>query len=284
MGANNELYKKVNVEGTKCVVKACQQTGVKALVYTSSASVISDNASDLIHADERWPVIPPHLQTEYYSTTKAEAEALALAANRAPEAPSLFTVSIRPAGIFGPGDVQLLPPIINVWRSGKTGFQLGDNTNLFDFTYVENVAYAHLLAARALLQTAAMKTEPLDYERVDGEIFLITNDSPVPFWDFTRSIWKACGSDKGTEHVWVISKDVGMCIGAVMEWGMWFMGRTPKLTRRQVRFSCMTRYYDCGKAKKRLGYRPIVGLEEGLKRSIEWFMKEERKAGEQKGQ
>lgn len=65
-----ELYYKVNVEGTKCVIEACQKTGVKALVYTSSASVVSDNESDLINVDERWPVVPPKFQTEYYSQTK----------------------------------------------------------------------------------------------------------------------------------------------------------------------------------------------------------------------
>lgn len=70
MGASKELYYKVNVEGTKCVIEACQKSGIKALVYTSSASVISDNASDLINADERWPVIPAVSQTEYYSQTK----------------------------------------------------------------------------------------------------------------------------------------------------------------------------------------------------------------------
>ena len=67
---NNALYYKVNVEGTKAVIEACQKTNVKALVYTSSASVISDNTSDLINADERWPIVPPKFQTEYYSTTK----------------------------------------------------------------------------------------------------------------------------------------------------------------------------------------------------------------------
>lgn len=76
MGASKALYYKVNVEGTKCVIEACQKTAVTALVYTSSASVISDNSSDLINADERWPVIPPSSQTEYYSQTKAIASSL----------------------------------------------------------------------------------------------------------------------------------------------------------------------------------------------------------------
>jgi len=65
-----DLYYKVNVEGTKAVIEACQVKGVKALVYTSSASVVSDNVSDLINVDERWPVVPPQFQTEYYSQTK----------------------------------------------------------------------------------------------------------------------------------------------------------------------------------------------------------------------
>lgn len=68
------LFKKVNVDGTQSVVNACREAGVKALVYTSSASIISDNKSDLINADERWPVIRGDQQTEYYSETKVREE------------------------------------------------------------------------------------------------------------------------------------------------------------------------------------------------------------------
>jgi sterol-4alpha-carboxylate 3-dehydrogenase (decarboxylating) len=65
-----ELFKKVNVDGTKSILDACLATGVKALVYTSSASIMSDNKSDLYNADERWPVIRGDAQSEYYSETK----------------------------------------------------------------------------------------------------------------------------------------------------------------------------------------------------------------------
>lgn len=67
---SNEIFYKVNVEGTRAVIAACQKTDVKALVYTSSASVISDNKSDLINANEEYPVIRGKLQSEYYSETK----------------------------------------------------------------------------------------------------------------------------------------------------------------------------------------------------------------------
>lgn len=67
---SNELFRRVNIEGTQNIVDACRKMGVKALVYTSSASVASDNVSDLVNADERWPVPRGKDQTEYYSETK----------------------------------------------------------------------------------------------------------------------------------------------------------------------------------------------------------------------
>ncbi|KAM0129683.1 hypothetical protein ACHAPC_006672 [Botrytis cinerea] len=280
----NDLFYKVNVGGTKCVVEACQKTGVKALVFTSSASIISDNTTDLVNADERWPVIPEKLQREYYSWTKAEAEAIVLAANRAPESPQLLTASIRPSGIFGPGDVQLIPGLLNVHYTNRTGFQLGDNTNLFDFTFVKNVAHAHLLAAAALLATAKLKTTPLDIERVDGEAFLITNGSPVLFWDMARAVWAAAGSTKGTEHVWVIGKDFALGLAGFVEGLFWIVGKTPNLTKMKVQYSCMTRYFSIDKARRRLGYEPLVPLDEGIKITVKHFEEERAKDGEKKSQ
>lgn len=68
--SSHALFKKVNIDGTQVIVDACRAAGVKALVYTSSASVASDNVSDLVNADERWPVPRGKDQTEYYSETK----------------------------------------------------------------------------------------------------------------------------------------------------------------------------------------------------------------------
>jgi sterol-4alpha-carboxylate 3-dehydrogenase (decarboxylating) len=70
MGGSKALYEKVNVGGTKALLEVALKTGVQAFVYTSSASVISDNVGDLINVDERWPIVPRELQTEIYSTTK----------------------------------------------------------------------------------------------------------------------------------------------------------------------------------------------------------------------
>ncbi|KZF23740.1 hypothetical protein L228DRAFT_267710 [Xylona heveae TC161] len=265
-----DLMYSVNVKGTKNLIEAAGEAGgVKAFVYTSSASVVSDNATDLINADERWPYVEGAQQSEYYTQTKIEAEKTVLNANR--KYGNMLTTAIRPAGILGEGDVQVVNNMINVYEKRKTGFQLGDNNNLFDFTYVGNVAHAHILAARALLNTHLLTTAPLDHERVDGEAFFITNDSPVYFWDFPRAIWNIAGDTTGL-NVTVIQKDWGLALASLLEWVYWAVGKKPTLTRQQVRYSCMTRYYNIGKAKERLGYRPIVSLDEGVERTTKWFL------------
>jgi sterol-4alpha-carboxylate 3-dehydrogenase (decarboxylating) len=179
----------------------------------------------------------------------------------------MLTTALRPAGIFGEGDVQLVVRMYDAYKAGKTGFQLGDNNNLFDFTYVTNVAHAHLLAAVALLYTHSTKAPVTDKRKVDGETFFITNDQPTYFWDFSRAVWKAAGDTTGID-VKIISKDIGLAIATILEWLWWAAGKEPSLSRRQVKYSCMTRYYNIGKAKERLGYKPIVSLPEGIERTV----------------
>lgn len=182
---------------------------------------------------------------------------------------------------MGEGDVQLVPPMLNLFFTNKMQFQIGANDNLFDFTYVGNVAHAHCLAAVALLQTARSATAPLDHEKVDGEAFFITNGSPIYFWDFPRMIWKAAGATQGNEGVWTITKDIGLPLATVMEAVYGLLGKQPKLTRKAIVFSCMTRYYDITKARMRLGYEPIVSLKEGAERAVAHILND-RKVSQEK--
>ena len=174
--------------------------------------------------------------------------------------------------------MQLVYHAVQVYREGKDGVQVGPNTNLFDFTYVENVAHAHLLAARALLAThAAAPTVPLDHERVDGEAFLVTNDAPVYFWDMMRAIWHAAGSRRAPGSEWVLGRDLGIALGLLSELFFALIRKPPTFNRQRIVYSCMTRYYDISKAKRRLGYQPLVGLAEGVRRSVEWTLENEKK-------
>jgi len=103
--------------------------------------------------------------------------------------PTLHTCTLRPSGIFGPGDRTLIPGLYSIIRNGQTAYQVGDNSNLWDFTYVDNVAYAHILAAENLLAPE----KDLEFGSAAGEAFMITNGEPVYFWDFARGVWAGFG-------------------------------------------------------------------------------------------
>lgn len=96
--------------------------------------------------------------------------------------------------------------------------QIGDNSNLFDWTYVENNAYAQLLAARALMRSYLHRPNAKS-ERVDGEVFVIMNDEPWHFWTFTRTLAAAAGypvSEK-KNHQSALDFDDSCCLGLGME-------------------------------------------------------------------
>ena len=249
-GLGPEIYRKVNVEGTKILVECCQELEVPALVYTSSAGVVF-NGDDLFGVDERAPF--PAKAMDAYNLTKQQAEEYVLAANG-----TLKTVALRPAGIFGPGDRQMIPSLRLMAQRGQHKIQLGDNLNLFDVTYVGNVAYAHVLATEHLLANTP---------NVAGEAFFITNDSPIYFWSLAKQIWKHDGFI--AEKQFVIPKNLGVVLGYLSQWGCRLVGKEPSFTAFRVRTACATRYYDITKAKTVLGYEPQWTLEEAIKETLD---------------
>ena len=170
---------------------------------------------------------------------------------------------IRAAMLFGKGGTTSTPHMVENARAGRGRFQIGDGINLFDFTYVGNTAYAHVLAAKALLRESAA-TEPVpDDLKVNGEAFVITNDDPWPFWDYTRAIDAAAGHPVKKEDVWVVPATVYYEFAVISEWFVWVfsLGRKESfINRRMVKYLTMTRTFDISKAEKRLGYRPEVSM------------------------
>lgn len=61
------------------------------------------------------------------------------------------TVALRPSGIFGEGDPLLVPILVEKAKEGKMKYIIGDGKNLMDFTYVGNVAQAHIQACSTLI-------------------------------------------------------------------------------------------------------------------------------------
>ncbi|CDO93375.1 unnamed protein product [Kluyveromyces dobzhanskii CBS 2104] len=256
-GNSQEIYEKVNVKGTKNLLTVSKQCRVKAVVYTSSAGVIF-NGQDVHNADETWPI--PEVPMDGYNETKAIAEEMVLSANDPED--DFLTIALRPAGIFGPGDRQLVPGLRQVAKLGQSKFQIGDNNNLFDWTYAGNVADAHVLAAQKLL-------DPSSAKGVSGEAFFITNDTPTYFWALARTVWKADGHiDK---RVIVLNRPLAIAAGYLSQFFSKLLKKEPGLTPFRVKIVCAYRYHNISKAKELLGYQPAVDIEEGIKRTLKWM-------------
>ncbi|MDA2935019.1 NAD-dependent epimerase/dehydratase family protein, partial [Acidobacteria bacterium AH-259-D05] len=151
-----QRYYQANVVGTENVIAACRLQGISRLVYTSSPSVVFDGR-DMQGVDERVPY--PQRYKAAYPETKATAEQKILEAND----DGLATVALRPHLIWGPGDTHLIPGIIARGRAGKLR-RIGKNLQLVDFTYVDDAAAAHLLAAANLSPGSS----------ISGRVFFIT--------------------------------------------------------------------------------------------------------------
>ncbi|KAG0637095.1 3-beta hydroxysteroid dehydrogenase/isomerase family-domain-containing protein [Tuber brumale] len=274
-GLGEAIYYKVNVDGTKVLLEASSDAGVRVFVFTSSASVVFDGASDLINVNESAPIASPAMDP--YTETKAIGEKMVLEANRKG---GMFTIALRLSGLFGPGDRQIIPGMLGVLARGQTKFQIGDNENLFDFTYIVNAAWAHILATEKLI--ALSPNTPQTSETPDGEAYFITNGEPCYFWDFPRAIWAIRGHI-APFHI-VMPAAIGIAMGGAAELFAWLLNREPGLSRFRVRFSCWNRYFDIRKAKQMLGYQPLVKLHDGLVETLKWFNEQEAMEAAKKGQ
>ncbi|GAU26674.1 hypothetical protein TSUD_314510 [Trifolium subterraneum] len=232
---NYQLHYSVSVEGTKNVIDACVELKVKRLIYTSSPSVVFDGHND------------------HYSATKAEGEALVIKANGTS---GLLTCCIRPSSIFGPGDRLLVPSLVDAAKAGKSKFIIGDGNNVYDFTYVENVAHAHICADRALASEGTVS------EKAAGQAYFITNMEPIKFWEFMSLILEGLGYQRPSIKIPVF---VIMPIAHLVEWIYMLLGpygmKVPQLTPSRIRLTSCTRSFDCSKAKDRLDYAPIITLQ-----------------------
>jgi len=257
-----ELLYKVNVDGTKNVIQACIKAGVKQLVYTSSASVCFDGTA-IKNGNEDMPFCKVY--PDPYSETKAIAEKSVLEANGKN---GLMTCAIRACGLFGPHDVQGWPGFMEAGKAGKSVVQIGDGSNLFDWTYVENTAYGHVLAADKMVPGST----------VCGQAYLITNDNPIPFWDMARFVYKNFGFP---EPKYKIPYIIMWYFAVILSWIVWILSPLvkikPTFTPIRVANAGVTRTFCIDKAKKDLGYKPLVSMQDGLTKTLQHFKEKDKK-------
>ena len=133
-----------NIDGTLSVLMAAKVTGVKRVVYSSSSSVYGDSPVLPKREDMATAPISP------YGTQKLAAEQYVMHFNTFF---NLETVALRYFNVFGPRQdpnspySAVIPLFITLMKAGKSPLVHGNGSTTRDFTYVENVVKANILAA-----------------------------------------------------------------------------------------------------------------------------------------
>ncbi len=239
-------FERPNVAGTENVLAACARHGIGLLVHTSSPSVVH-GGGDIENGDESLPYAE-HFQAPY-PETKARAERAVLAAN----GPELKTCALRPHLIWGPGDNQLLPRLIEKNRAGR--LRLPAPGKKIDTVYIDNAAAAHLLALDNLADSATAA----------GKAYFISNGEPLANGEIIAGLLQAAGE---TPNIRSVAPGVASTVAAAVEAAWRLTGRRsdPPLSRFVVEHLATAHWYDIGAARRDLGYRPRVSIEEGLRR------------------
>lgn len=247
-GDRDEYYS-VNVTGTANVIEACRRKGVSRLVQTSTPSVVF-NGRDIQGGDETLPYSEKPLC--HYAATKIEAERMVLDAN----SERLKTAAIRPHLVWGPGDTQIIPRLLQRGREGSLRI-VGSGGNRVDITYIDNAAEAHVLTAINLEESGGAA----------GESFFISQGRPVVLWDWINGLFAERGIPPVQKRV---PLPVAYQAGWLLEKIYGVLGRRdePKMTRFLAEQLAMSHWFSIAKAQDVLGYHPRISNEEGMEKLL----------------
>jgi UDP-glucose 4-epimerase len=181
----------VNVEGTLNVLLAARDEGVRRVVFASSSSVYGASPKlPKTESDQPLPISP-------YGVSKVAAEHYCRAFTAVY---GLETVSLRLFNVFGPGQDPLseyaavVPRFITALALGNRPVVYGDGLQTRDFTYVEDVVAAFLLAAET--------------EVSGGDVFNIAAGSETSLLDLIEILSELLGSELEPEFARARAGDV----------------------------------------------------------------------------
>ena len=283
-----------NVKGAANVIAACKALKIDKLVYTSTPSV-TFAGQDESGIDESTPYATRFLNYYAHSKAIAEKMMLdanqvgdvsventavtqvtqatqattatisdinsastqvSIPVTTQATAPyALKTVALRPHLIWGPGDPHLVPRVLSRGRLGKLKL-VGREDKLVDTIYIDNAAYAHVLAALELCQAKP---------KCQGKAYFLSNDEPITMAKMLNLILACDALPPVTKRV---PQSVAYVAGAVLETVYFLLKKQeePMMTRFVARQLSCSHYFDISAAKRDLGYRALVSITEGMAR------------------
>jgi nucleoside-diphosphate-sugar epimerase len=223
---NPEPSHRCNVDGTFHILEAARAARVRRVIYAASSSAYGDQpvlpSKESMHPMPISPYAVQKLTGEYYMSSYWQVY-------------GLETVSLRYFNVFGPRQGAdspysgVLAKFIQQMLEGTRPTIFGTGDQGRDFTYIDNVISANLLACAA----------PAD--KVAGKVFNV-----------------ACGGQHTLKEIYRLLAEL---IGFAQP-PLFGAARTGDILHSQA---------DISAAADAFGYRPLVGLNEGLQRTVEWY-------------
>ncbi len=242
-------YYNTNYIGTKNIVDACLKLGISKLVYTSTPSVILDSKESLSGADES--LAYPEKYSNPYGETKAMAEKYVLSHHKE----GVFhTCALRPHLIWGPGDPHIFPRIFEKKKKNILKI-IGDGQNKVDIIYVDNAAKAHIQAFEKLGPSSS----------VGGKAYFLGQGDGIKLWDFINDVLVRGGCEPVKKK---LPFKLVYKIGHACEIIYKTLGikTEPPMTRFVCNQLGKDHYFSHKAAERDFGYRPEIGISEGLDR------------------
>ena len=249
----------VNVGGTENLIRACKESGTAHMVFTSSLDAIY-TGSPLRNINDSQPY--PQKFHNMYCESKVRGEQLVREACTG----TLKACILRPSDIYGPADPYHMNALIGM---AKTGFyvRLGNGKSKAQHIFVGNMAHAHILALKALLEGNT---------KIAGEAYLMTDAPASNFFEFFDRIVLAAGYRIRPKNLW-IPRSIAYPMGALSELAA-FLARpfkrfNPGLSRFAVNYTCTDFTFDSKRAEEDFGFKPRYSQEEAIALTAEYYRK-----------
>jgi nucleoside-diphosphate-sugar epimerase len=235
-----ETFRRINVEGTRNIMRACRDAGVPRFVHVGTEAVLL-KGQPLVHADETYPLAFD--SPAPYSRSKARAEQVVLEEGR----DGLEAVVVRPRFVWGRGDTTLLPVLVEGTRTGRFRW-VGGGRHLTSTTHIDNTVEGLVLAAE--------NGRP-------GGVYFVTDGAPVVFREFVSELIASQGVEPPTGNV-PAPLARALAVAGEAAWRLLPLRGAPPLTRFASWIASCECTLDDTRAREELGYRPIVSREQGL--------------------
>lgn len=235
-----DYFRKVNVEGTRNLLEACDAGGVRRFVYGSTIGVYGSARNGRL--DETSSPHPENI----YGVTKLEAERVVRTGAGVP-----WTV-VRISETYGPGDGRLLK-LFKLVDSGLVPI-IGSGANEHHPVYVDD-----LVAGLAL---AAARPE------AEGETIVLAGRDIVPTRELVERIAEALGKPLRSIRLPLVPF---MLAAVVCETGCRPLGISPPWHRRRLDFFVKRFAFSLEKARRLLGYEPSVAFADGARETAAWY-------------